>query len=685
MQLLEAHLDAGLIDIAQVDQFRQSIETERANLLQSRNGLQNQFEGFKTGTLGLPPDLPIVLDESLIKPFQFLNPEIAKIQADLSTLIDTFGELETLPTVDALQKTLQQQQALRLRIDERMLDVRQEIERLEAATPVRFETMTPTEQRMLKLDIQQLVDNLDQITKNFEQTGATLTALEKGLSEPNRQATVPAIIAANVEMASLLGELTLVEARARLETISVEKIKLSSTDALEIARTNRLDWMNNRAALVDTWRLIEFNGNRLESNLDVVLNGEMGTVGDNAVKFRARDTTMSAGLRFDTPFNRRVERNDFRQQLIFYQQARRQMIQYEDGVNRGLRTLLRELEQLRINLEIQRRAVAISIRRVDQTRENFNKPTPPPEPGQKITQFGPTAALNLLTALSDLRSSQNNFMSVWLNYQAGRMRLLRDLGIIQIDDDGVWIEQSVQEAVNAAIAEVPVEMPPDVPHQWYETLDNLPQSDDVESNGEASNNSLDIEGRRAAPGSSADVARAGNENLNTANAGLVERLLGTRFASIFAGQQNTRTSKIKSVTAARHRTSTSKQERRLQENQNKAATPAVAEFESQARQQSRQNSDSTVTQSSTRNIQSQSFSRGQQVRVPLSIGPIRPVSFKSPAPSATSAPVASSENSTSQKRASLNTDNAHPVRPENKSKQPVQLIRSSGGWKTTRK
>jgi hypothetical protein len=450
--------------------------------------------------------------------------------------------------------------------------------------------------------------------------------------------------------------------------------------------------MNNRAALVDTWRLIEFNGNRLESNLDVVLNGEMGTVGDNAVKFRARDTTMSAGLRFDTPFNRRVERNDFRQQLIFYQQARRQMIQYEDGVNRGLRTLLRELEQLRINLEIQRRAVAISIRRVDQTRENFNKPTPPPLPGQKITQFGPTAALNLLTALSDLRSSQNNFMSVWLNYHAGRMRLLRDLGIIQIDDDGVWIEQSVQEAVNAAIAGVPVEMPPDVPHQWYETLDNLPKSDDDVSNDDAANNSLNIEGRRAAPelkeaapGPGADVARAGNGNLNTADAGLVERLLGTRFASLFAGQRNSRTSEVKSANAPRHRTSIRKPEPRLQENRNKAATPAVAEFKSRPLQQSNQNSNSTVTQSSPRDKQSQPIIRGQQLQVPLSTGPIRPAAFKSTRPSRNSAPVAMAEISASQKRAPLNTDNAHPVRPDDKSKQQVELIRTADGWKATRK
>lgn len=692
LQLLEAHLDAGLIDIAQVDQFRQSIETERANLLQSRNGLQNQLDGFKTGTLGLPPDLPIVLDESLIEPFQFLDPEIAKIQADLGTLIDQFGALDTLPTVAELQAMLEKQQVLRVRIDERLQDVKQEIERLEAATPARFLTMTPIEQRFLKRDIQQLHDNRDQIAGHFEKNTATLQALEEGLREESRKQTVTAIISMNVDMANLLSELTLIEARARLEAISIDTIELSPADALEIARANRLDWMNNRAALVDTWRLVEFNGNRLESNLDVVLNGEMGTVGDNSVKFQARDTTVSAGLRFDTPFNRRVERNDFRQQLIFYQQARRQMIQYEDGVNRGLRALLRELEQLRVNLEIQRRAVAISIRRVDQTRENFNKPTPPPQPGQQIAQFGPTAALNLLTALSDLRSSQNNFMSVWLNYHAGRMRLLRDLGIIRIDDEGLWIEESVQDALDAAMAGVPVEMPPDVPDQWYETLDNLPDPIDAKSNGDAANITPQVEGRRAvpelkepAPSPGADVARSGNENLNTADAGLVERLLGTRFANLFAGQQNSPTRQSQTASQFRHRSTIRKPGRRLREKHKKMAKPMVTEVAARPTGQAEQHSISSTTQSSTSDAQPQWNVRGQRVQVPISGGQIRPASFKTFRPSGNSAPSIASKTLAPQTMAPRSTDNARPVRPDNKAEQPVELLRRTGSWKPTRK
>ena len=43
------------------------------------------------------------------------------------------------------------------------------------------------------------------------------------------------------------------------------------------------------------------------------------------------------------------------------------------------------------------------------------------------------------------------------------------------------------------------------------------------------------------------------------------------------------------------------------------------------------------------------------------------------------------EISASQKRAPLNTDNEHPVQPDDESKQQVELIRTADGWKATRK
>ena len=132
-----------------------------------------------------------------------------------------------------------------------------------------------------------------------------------------------------------------------------------------------------------------------------------------------------------------------------------------DGMHQTLRNLLRNLDQLQTNLEIQRRAVAISIRRVDLTRENLSQPRPPAAPGDPPAMFGDTAAMDLLNALSDLRNTQNNFMSVWLNHYATRMVLERDLGIMQLDEMGRWIEQSGTLPQPSDIEDL--ELPPPVP------------------------------------------------------------------------------------------------------------------------------------------------------------------------------------------------------------------------------
>ena len=149
------------------------------------------------------------------------------------------------------------------------------------------------------------------------------------------------------------------------------------------------------------------------------------------------------GFEFDAPLTRLLERNDYRESLINYQQSRRGFIQSCDALHLGVRQLLREIEQLRESLEIQRRAVAIAIRRVDMTRAALYAPVAPPRPGQRPAQFGPTAAINLLSAQSALRDTQNAFLGVWLNYYAAKMRLARELGVMLLDRDGAWMENSI--------------------------------------------------------------------------------------------------------------------------------------------------------------------------------------------------------------------------------------------------
>ena len=480
--LLEANLAAGLIDIGQVDQFRQSIETEKATLLQNRNDLANQLDAFKTGTLGLPPHVPIELNDSVIQQFQFIDPGISAVQDGLARILSDLGDLGEKPKVAEIEAMADRLAALRRDIEEQFSGVQNDLQRLDTLdVGIRFKDVAPEDEKASRDEWAKLKETRERLIAAHAETGVKLSEIRAGLTPETTDKVMAEMVTLSVRLDNIVKELSLVQARSRLEVITVEPLELHPIDALAIARANRVDWMNNRAALVDTWRLIEFNANALESGLDLVFSGDVGTTGNNPVDFSHTTGTLRAGLRFDAPFTRLQERNNYRQQLINYQQARRQLIQFEDGVHSRLRGLLRQLSQLRTNLEIQRRAMAIAIRRVDLARENLNKPVPAAAPGGAPQQFGPTAARDLLDALSDLRSVQNNVMSVWLAYYASHMTLIRDLGVMQLDENNLWVAQPLDQLERMGSDECL--LPPSIPEQWFKDLDSAGASGSDSASG----------------------------------------------------------------------------------------------------------------------------------------------------------------------------------------------------------
>jgi hypothetical protein len=279
--------------------------------------------------------------------------------------------------------------------------------------------------------------------------------------------------------------------------------------------------MNNRASLVDQWRLIAFNANALKAGLDIFFEGDLANVGNNPVAFNGQNGSLRVGMRFDAPFTRRVERNNYRSVLIQYQLERRQLYQYQDGVNFTLRNLLRTLNQLEINLEIQRRAMVIAIRRVDKTREDLNEPPPPTVPGQPVQLLGPTVAQNLIFALNDLLAAQNVFMSVIFNHYENRMLLYRELGIMELDDCGIWIDKPI----NAAdwLTEDQCPLPPTVPAEWMKEAGVAPEDIEahaarqVEAGDSGMAASLALLPEAAPADNANDVDEGGKHNPSTGN------------------------------------------------------------------------------------------------------------------------------------------------------------------------
>jgi hypothetical protein len=277
---------------------------------------------------------------------------------------------------------------------------------------------------------------LEQLIQDKTQTPEELfQKLVKEIYNPQYECGKTRVITFDIveDISRELTELQLLQALARTESVELGEIDLQADQALEVARKYRRDWMNARASLVDSWRLIQFNADQLQSTLDVFFSGDIGNITDNPFRLRGTTGRLRVGVQFDAPITRLAERNTFRQSLIEFQQARRNYYAFEDNVARSLRSQLRSIFTFQMNFELQRLAVLQAARQVmlnafiDQ--EN-----------QRALTTRATAARDAVQALSDLLNAQNQFMQVFVSYEVLRMTLDLQLGTMQLDQEGLWID-----------------------------------------------------------------------------------------------------------------------------------------------------------------------------------------------------------------------------------------------------
>ena len=177
------------------------------------------------------------------------------------------------------------------------------------------------------------------------------------------------------EIDGILLEMALIQALARTNVVEIVDVNIDSNTAFETARCLRRDWMNARAALVDSWRQIEFFADQLESQVDLVLTGEIGNAGaDNPFRIRFEDGNISGGFQFDAPIVRQGERNAYRAAQIQYQQSRRSFYQFEDSINQSLRQTIRNINQNKLLFELNRQNTQVNIDQVQLARARLVEP-----------------------------------------------------------------------------------------------------------------------------------------------------------------------------------------------------------------------------------------------------------------------------------------------------------------------
>src|SRR5262249_31911995 len=117
---------------------------------------------------------------------------------------------------------------------------------------------------------------------------------------------------------------------------------------------NRLDLMNRRGLVVDSWRKIEVNASALKAGLELRATANVATKPDstNPVDFRASASQYTVGFAFDGPLDRLAQREEDLGSLVVVKQARRSFMTLDDQIQAQIRQDIRSLELERRNFKI---------------------------------------------------------------------------------------------------------------------------------------------------------------------------------------------------------------------------------------------------------------------------------------------------------------------------------------------
>ncbi len=296
-----------------------------------------------------------------------------------------------------------------------------------------------------------------------------------------------------------------------LPPLCVDGVDLLSEDddqviaaASRAALANRLDLMNQRAQLVDSWRKIAVAANALLGTFNIQYHMDTTSPLNGAHPLALGDGYTRRQLILDTelPLVRIAQRNAYRATLIAYQVQRRQLQLAEDQVLFNTRTQLRTLRQFAYSYQaVQKRNVELAYTQVDQALQAFSQPQQPVGPERVPGLVGPPATTGgggdpaaltqqLLAAQNSLLQAQNNLYNTWVAYLLNRMSLYREMGVMRLDPRGVWIDDvatchcskpSQSRLGTSAEGESSGQLPP--PNELPRPLDQLPPPRSVPAPG----------------------------------------------------------------------------------------------------------------------------------------------------------------------------------------------------------
>jgi len=496
------------------DQQTTQLETQLTNAVNTLRrleiGLQDAYDRYKINNLGLPPDLAFSIDMSPLKQFELIDPRTLELEEEARIFQEKiWGELKLRQdqNMDLPDEEYRSRAKLLRELFDEVVDfviggIEEDFERVDSIKEQRLSRLvTPEEKERFLGDIKRdaelfrkgqrallgareipfLPEEKEDLSpEDLEEREAELgvgerlaiiESLLKNSPLTEQQKTEIYSIGTKVreDLYKTIQNLEVVQVNQRVETVMLTPFDMSMEEVMQIALENRLDLQNARAVMMDARRQVEIKANQLKAVLNLTAQGQIGTPSgkDNPLNFRKDQSSYQVGVEFTTPLNQQTARNEYRQAQINYQRARRLYMQTEDGVKEDVRSEWRQLLLQERNFETTRQSIRFAAIQLDIAVEQVKE--------QSLQQQGigggggggqnQNQGLNLLNALNSVLTAQNNFIGFWVNYEQNRINIYKDMGIMQVDERGVWGDDYYQTLIygpqeNQKIPAAPPQMYP---------------------------------------------------------------------------------------------------------------------------------------------------------------------------------------------------------------------------------
>ncbi len=409
-------------------------------LKQAERRRQDTLDAFKI-QLGLPPDFQVSIDETMLTQFQLIDPQLSQTEQGLIADVSDWAKLEENSDVTLYQNVVKGLYQFEKRIqkygiegiEENMKNVDQMIK-----TELSNKNSVRDLQRLQKDVARDKQLFRDVKVNQFPLAKAELSSITKTVSATNlkvedKRKSIRRIAELRETLLNITQSLQVIQIGPRVELVSLAKFQMPLVNATKHGVENRLDLLNSKAQVMDARRRIEIAANQLEAILDIRVEGDIRTpTGVRPFEFRSDQSSYRAGVSFTAPLDQVLQRNNYRSALLDYQRARRTYMAAEDNVKLSIRQNWRQLQVLRENFETSRQAIRIAALQFDQAVEQTRNP--------KNANQGGNQGLNLLNALSDVLDAQNDFIGIWVSYERSRLNIHRDMGMMEIDPRGVWLD-----------------------------------------------------------------------------------------------------------------------------------------------------------------------------------------------------------------------------------------------------